>query len=226
MQKPICKQTCNDILSMPSKVKFLSEAPIFASTNPQYDDGLFIDLQVQYMKTPSSEHVENMLCTEIVFDIQNIFLTTCFPHVLQKEQFLTKIYLYLEYAILENWRFQYFLISSHLYLKALEMKKTTILTLKRVFEIFLEEVGPWLPLGASRNGKGIIPRLQLLVFLFYVTSGIPFRHLAVASGKFIIYKSYRELLFFKIFLTQADCCCSKLGQHREHLHCAAKLAVS
>ena len=123
---------------------------------------------------------------------------------MQKEQFLTKIYLYLEYAILENWRFQYFLISSHLYLRALEMKKTTILILKRVFEIFLEEVGPWLPLGASRNGKGIIPRLQLLVFLFYVTSGIPFRHLAVASGKFIIYKSYRELFFFKIFLTQAD----------------------
>ena len=97
------------------------------------------------------------------------------------------------------------------------MKETTILILKRVFEILLEEVGPWLPLGASRNGKGIIPRLQLLVFLFYVTSGIPFRHLAVASGKFIIQKSYRELFLLKIFVTQADCCCPKLGQHREHL---------
>ena len=29
--------------------KFLSEALIFASTNPQYDDRLFIDLQVQYV---------------------------------------------------------------------------------------------------------------------------------------------------------------------------------
>ena len=30
------------------------------------------------MKTPSSEHVENMLCTEIVFDIQNIFFNNMF----------------------------------------------------------------------------------------------------------------------------------------------------
>ena len=43
--------------------KSLSEALIFASTYPQYDDRLFIDLPVQYMKTTSSEHGENMLCT-------------------------------------------------------------------------------------------------------------------------------------------------------------------
>ena len=55
--------------------KSLSEALIFASTNPQYDDRLFIELQVQYMKIPSSKHGENMLCTEIVFDIQNNFST-------------------------------------------------------------------------------------------------------------------------------------------------------
>ena len=42
---------------------FFSEALILASTNPQYDDRLFIELQVQNMKIPSSEHVENMLCT-------------------------------------------------------------------------------------------------------------------------------------------------------------------
>ena len=36
------------------KGKSLSEALIFASTNPQYDDRLFIDLQVQYMKIPNS----------------------------------------------------------------------------------------------------------------------------------------------------------------------------
>ena len=34
--------------------KSLSEALIFVSTNPQYDDRLFIELQVQYMKIPSS----------------------------------------------------------------------------------------------------------------------------------------------------------------------------
>ena len=48
--------------------KSLSEALIFASTNPQYDGRLFIELQIQNMKIPSSEHGENMLYTEIVFD--------------------------------------------------------------------------------------------------------------------------------------------------------------
>ena len=51
--------------------KSLSDALIFASTNPQYDDILFIELQVQYEKIPSSEHGENMLCTENDFGIQN-----------------------------------------------------------------------------------------------------------------------------------------------------------
>ena len=63
--------------------KSLSEALNFASTNPQYDDRLFIELQVQYMKIPSSEHEENMLCTQIgfcfCFDIQN---KICKQHVL------------------------------------------------------------------------------------------------------------------------------------------------
>ena len=45
----------------------LSEALIFALTNPQYDDRLLIELQVQYMKTTSSEHQENMFCTQIIF---------------------------------------------------------------------------------------------------------------------------------------------------------------
>ena len=43
--------------------KSFSEALILASTNPQYDKRLFIELQVQYMKIPSSEHGENMLRT-------------------------------------------------------------------------------------------------------------------------------------------------------------------
>ena len=37
--------------------KSLSEALIFASTNRQYDDMLFTELQVKYMKTSSLEHV-------------------------------------------------------------------------------------------------------------------------------------------------------------------------
>ena len=61
--------------------KSFSEALILVSTNPQYDKRLFIELRVQYMKIPSSEHVENMLCTQIVFcfDIQN---NLCTQHVL------------------------------------------------------------------------------------------------------------------------------------------------
>ena len=67
--------------------KSLSEALILGSTNPQYDKRLLIDLPVQYMKTTSSEHGENMLCTQIVFLLlfwhsEQFMHTTCSPHVL------------------------------------------------------------------------------------------------------------------------------------------------
>ena len=39
-----------------STAKSFSEAPILASTNPQYDKTLFIDLPVQYMKTTSQNY--------------------------------------------------------------------------------------------------------------------------------------------------------------------------
>ena len=42
----------------------LLEALILASTNPQYDKRLFIDLPVQYMKTTNSEHVVYINCFE------------------------------------------------------------------------------------------------------------------------------------------------------------------
>ena len=42
--------------------KSFSEALILASTNPQYDERLFIDLPVQYMKTTSLEHVVYINC--------------------------------------------------------------------------------------------------------------------------------------------------------------------
>ena len=70
--------------------KSLSEALIFASTNPQYHDRLFIELRVQYMKIASSEHGENMLCTQIVFcfDIQN---NLCTQHVLSLQFSCTEL---------------------------------------------------------------------------------------------------------------------------------------
>ena len=48
----------------------------FASTNPQYDDRLFIELQVQYMKIPSS-NLGRTCC------VQKLFLTfrTIFVHM-------------------------------------------------------------------------------------------------------------------------------------------------
>ena len=46
--------------------KSFSEALILASTNPQYDKRLFIELQVLYMKIPISEYGENMGRTSCV----------------------------------------------------------------------------------------------------------------------------------------------------------------
>ena len=57
--------------------KSFSEALIVAWTNPQYDDRLFSKLQVQYMKIPSSDDGENMLCTQIVFCFYIQTNTTC-----------------------------------------------------------------------------------------------------------------------------------------------------
>ena len=55
--------------------KSLSEALTLKSTNPQYDNRLFIKLRVQYMKIPSTEHVENKLrrcCQQWCWKVENI----------------------------------------------------------------------------------------------------------------------------------------------------------
>jgi hypothetical protein len=56
----------------------LSEALIFASTNPQYDNRLFIELQNQYRKIPRSEHGENMLCTKMFLTFRTIYVHNMF----------------------------------------------------------------------------------------------------------------------------------------------------
>ena len=59
--------------------KYLSEALIFASKNPQYDDRLFIELQVQYMKIASSEHVIYTNCFFVfVLTFRTIFVHNMF----------------------------------------------------------------------------------------------------------------------------------------------------
>ena len=63
--------------------KSLSEALIFASTNPKYDDRFFIDLPVQYMKTTSSEHVVYINCSECQNkNKKQCVYTTCSKHVM------------------------------------------------------------------------------------------------------------------------------------------------
>jgi hypothetical protein len=56
--------------------KSLLESLILASTNPQYDKILFIDLPVQYMKITSSEHVVYINC----FESQNKNKKTIYVH--------------------------------------------------------------------------------------------------------------------------------------------------
>ena len=58
--------------------KSFSEALILASTNPQYEERLFIDLPVHYMKTTSSEHIVHIDCSEC----QNNQKFLCTQHVL------------------------------------------------------------------------------------------------------------------------------------------------
>ena len=56
------------LLSIIFTGKSLSEALILTHN---MTTECFTELQVQYMKIPSSEHGENMLCTKIVFGIEN-----------------------------------------------------------------------------------------------------------------------------------------------------------
>ena len=74
----------------------MSEALIFASTDPQYDGRLFIELQVQ------AQTWGELVVYKNCFRYSEQFLyTTCSPHVLQKEELLTKIYLYKD--CFSNW---------------------------------------------------------------------------------------------------------------------------
>ena len=57
------------------QVKSLSKALILASTNPQYNKRLFIELRVQYMKITSSEHVVYINCSECQNKNKEQFIT-------------------------------------------------------------------------------------------------------------------------------------------------------
>ena len=69
---------CKKFIGFSVTGKSFSEALILASTNPQHDKRLFIDLPVQYMKTTSSEHVVFINCSECQYKNKKQFMyTTC-----------------------------------------------------------------------------------------------------------------------------------------------------
>ena len=70
----------------------MSEVLIFESTNPQYDDRLIIELQVQYMKIPSVNLGRTCRVHKLFLMFSTIFVHNSPPHVLQKEELLTKIH--------------------------------------------------------------------------------------------------------------------------------------
>ena len=72
------QQLSEGTLSSKCTSKSLSEALIFASTNPQYDDRLFIESQVQYMKIPSSNLGRTCFVKKLVLTFRTIFVHNMF----------------------------------------------------------------------------------------------------------------------------------------------------
>ena len=66
----------SQIFEIKSTGKSFSEALILAKTNPPYDKRLFNDLQVQYMKTTSSEHVVYINCFFVFLHSKQCMYTT------------------------------------------------------------------------------------------------------------------------------------------------------
>ena len=83
----------------------MSEALIFASTNPQYDDRLFIELQVQYMKTPSLNLVRTCCVHKLFLTFRTIFVHMFSPFCKEKSfwQRFTCTYFFLEWTYYFPW---------------------------------------------------------------------------------------------------------------------------
>ena len=76
----ICHSCQNDVLfsAVGFTGKSLSEALIFPSTNPQYEDRLFIELQVQYMEIPSSNLGRTCCKQKLFLTFRTIFVHNMF----------------------------------------------------------------------------------------------------------------------------------------------------
>jgi hypothetical protein len=64
----------------------LSEALIYASTNPQYDDRLFIELQVQYRKISSSNLGRTWCVQKLFLTFRTIFVHNMFSPCSEKRR--------------------------------------------------------------------------------------------------------------------------------------------
>ena len=81
-QTPLLKEAMAKCYGLEKSGKYtgksLSEALIFASTNPQHDDRLFIELQVQYMKIPSSNLGRTCCVQKLFLKFRTIFVHNMF----------------------------------------------------------------------------------------------------------------------------------------------------
>ena len=66
--------------------KSLSEALIFASTNPQYNDRFLIELRVQYMKIPSSNLGRTYCVQKLFLTFRTIFIHNMFSQCSAKRR--------------------------------------------------------------------------------------------------------------------------------------------
>ena len=76
------------LLFICSTSKSLSEALIFASTNPQYDERLFIELQVQCMKIPSSNLGRTCCVQKLFLTFRTIYVYNMFSTCSELEIFM------------------------------------------------------------------------------------------------------------------------------------------
>ena len=115
------------------------EALSFASTNPQYDDRLFIELQFNTWKFQAQTWGEHIAYRNCFWHSEQFLYTTCSPHVLQKEELLTKIYLYLYF---------YYAITLSMALPLMEFqvgdtKSNRLLPKSEVFQRILAYILKW-----------------------------------------------------------------------------------
>ena len=82
----IDKQTILSSYILAVTGKSLSEALIFASTNPQYDDRLFIELQVQYMKIPNSNLGRACCVQKLFLTFRTMFVRNMFSPCSEKKK--------------------------------------------------------------------------------------------------------------------------------------------